>query len=95
MTQFTVSMQTRRDTEAAARDTDVHGAFQGDTQQPALPCLANMGPSVPRSPRISASLPEARTQTAGSEAQHVAGIPLMHRHNEPAYSTDMRDHLVQ
>ena len=53
-----------------------------------------MGPSVPNSPRIPGSLPKATTQTAGSEAQHVAGTPLMHRHNEPAFSTDMRDQVV-
>ena len=54
-----------------------------------------MGPSVPRSPEIPGSLPEAMTQTAGSETQHMAGTPLIQRHNEPAYSTDMRDHRGQ
>ncbi len=91
----TVSMHTWCDAVAIARNTDVHSAFQGDTQQAAVPCLSNMGPSVPRSPRIPGSLPKTMVQTAGSATELQPGIPLMHRHNEHACSTDMQDHCVQ
>ncbi len=50
---------------------------------------------MPRSPRVPGSLPTAKTQTAGSKVEDMPGTPLMHGHNEPANTADMRGYVVQ